>query len=101
MIPRLAWKEIPGAAAGVDRNLRTGDRFDWRFGNLTAIIWAARQAVTIPAAAPGSGQRPTTFAGETLMDPIIAAFGLTKEFSGKVVVDRLELALPPGAVWHV
>jgi ABC-2 type transport system ATP-binding protein len=33
------------------------------------------------------------------MEPIIAASGLTKEFSGKVVVDRLDLAVPPGAVF--
>ena len=33
------------------------------------------------------------------MNPVIAAHGLTKRFGGKTVVDRLDLAVPAGAVF--
>src|ERR1700675_1574481 len=33
------------------------------------------------------------------MNPVIATHGLTKRFGGKTVVDRLDLAVPPGSVY--
>jgi ABC-2 type transport system ATP-binding protein len=37
--------------------------------------------------------------GRTTMDIVIATHGLTKHFGGKTVVDRLDLAIPRGAIY--